>query len=238
MDAAQEPAFVLDSLEDRFVAANPSGCAMLGYAHHELLETPISRIHPGELPQLHDFVARVLHDGQGATIALTCRTRSGTCLPAEMALQAFEDAGRVLVVALVRDRSEHRWRAEAAEAPHSRHSTAPGTLGETHESERRTSMVTTSLIVRLEAKAGREAELAAFLRDALPLVQAEPQTIAWFALHTGPSSFAIVDAFPDEEGRQAHLNGPVAAALLDRADDLLARPPEIEQVDVLAAKLP
>ena len=99
-------------------------------------------------------------------------------------------------------------------------------------------MVTTSLIVRLEAKVGLEAELASFLRDALPLVQAEPQTIAWFALQTGPSSFAIVDAFPDEQGRGAHLNGPVAAALLARAAELLIEPPEIQQVDVLAAKLP
>ena len=99
-------------------------------------------------------------------------------------------------------------------------------------------MVTTSLIVRLEAKVGSEAELVAFLRDALPLVRAEPQTIAWFALRSGPSSFAIVDAFPDEQGRQAHLDGPVAAALLERADDLLAGPPEIQQLDVLAAKLP
>jgi quinol monooxygenase YgiN len=99
-------------------------------------------------------------------------------------------------------------------------------------------MVTTSLIVRLEAKAGREAELAAFLRDALPLVQAEPETIAWFALRTNASSFAIVDVFPDEQGRQAHLNGPVAAALFERADDLLAGPPEIQELNVLAAKLP
>jgi PAS domain S-box-containing protein len=238
MATAREPAFVLDPREDRFIAANPSGCAMLGYTRSELLETPISRIHAGEVPQLHDFVARVLNCGQGTTIALTCRTRQGTCLPAEMALQAFEHDGRILVVALVRDRSEHRLPPAAAEAPHSRHSAAPETLGETNWSERRSSMVTTSLIVRLEAKAGNEAELAAFLRDAQPLVQAEPQTIAWFALKTGPTSFAIVDAFTDEEGRQAHLNGPVAAALLDRTDELLARRPEIEQLDVLAAKLP
>jgi quinol monooxygenase YgiN len=99
-------------------------------------------------------------------------------------------------------------------------------------------MVTTGLIVRLEAKAGKENELAAFLRDALPLVQDEPETVAWFALRTGSSSFAIVDAFPDEAGRQAHLAGPVAAALLANADALLAAPPEIGHADVLAAKLP
>jgi quinol monooxygenase YgiN len=99
-------------------------------------------------------------------------------------------------------------------------------------------MVTTGLMVRLEAKAGKEAELAAFLQSALPLVQDEPQTIAWFAVELGPSSFAIFDVFPDEAGRQAHLNGLVAAALMDKADELLAAPPEIQQLDVLAAKLP
>jgi quinol monooxygenase YgiN len=99
-------------------------------------------------------------------------------------------------------------------------------------------VVTTGLIVRLEAKAGKEEELAEFLQGALPLVEAEPQTIAWFALRAGPSSFAIVDVFPDQEGRQAHLEGAVAAALIGRADELLAQPPEIQQVDVLAAKLP
>ncbi len=99
-------------------------------------------------------------------------------------------------------------------------------------------MVTKSLIVRLEAKAGQEETVAGFLRDALPLVEAEQGTVAWFALRTGHSSFAIVDAFPDDEARRAHLNGQVAAALLARAEDLLAEPPEIAHVDVLAAKLP
>lgn len=99
-------------------------------------------------------------------------------------------------------------------------------------------MVTTALIVHLEARAGKEDELAAFLEEALPLVQDEPMTTAWFALRSGPSSFAIVDAFPDEEGRMAHLNGAVAAALGTRADDLLAEPPDIRPAGVLAAKLP
>ena len=99
-------------------------------------------------------------------------------------------------------------------------------------------MVTTGLIVRLEAKAGKENEVAAFLRDALPLVQDEPQTVAWFAVKVGASSFAIVDVFPDTDGRQAHLDGAVAAALLERASELLAEPPQIEHVEVLAAKLP
>jgi quinol monooxygenase YgiN len=99
-------------------------------------------------------------------------------------------------------------------------------------------MVTTGLIVRLEAKAGMEEELASFLRDALPLVQREPETVAWLALRTGTTSFAIVDAFPDDAARQAHLDGAVATALLGREQELLAEPPEIEHVDVLAAKLP
>jgi len=101
-------------------------------------------------------------------------------------------------------------------------------------------MVTKGLIVRLEAKAGREDDLAAFLHGALPLVQEEPQTVAWFAVRSAASSssFAIVDVFPDDEGRQAHLDGAVAAALVERANELLAESPAIEHVDVLAAKLP
>jgi quinol monooxygenase YgiN len=99
-------------------------------------------------------------------------------------------------------------------------------------------MVTTALIVRLEARAGREAELAAFLQDALPLVEEEPETVAWLAVRASDVSFAIVDAFPDEAGRDAHLAGQVAAALLARAGELLAAPPEIQPVEVLAAKLP
>ena len=78
-------------------------------------------------------------------------------------------------------------------------------------------MVTTGLIVRLDAQPGKEEELAMFLVDALPLVASEPQTVAWFALKTSDSSFAIVDVFPDEAGRQAHLDGPVAAALIEKA---------------------
>jgi quinol monooxygenase YgiN len=98
-------------------------------------------------------------------------------------------------------------------------------------------MVTTGLIVRLTAKAGKVDELAAFLRDALPLVQDEPDTVAWLAVKIGGASFAIIDTFPDEQGRQAHLDGPVAAALLTRAGELLEAQPQIEYVDVLAAKL-
>lgn len=106
--AAPDPAFVFDPHEDRFVATNAAGSAVLGYSPAELLATPISRIHPAELPQLQDFVGRVLRDGHGTTIALTCRTRSGGYLPTEMALHTFQYEGRVYVLALIRDRSNHR----------------------------------------------------------------------------------------------------------------------------------
>ena len=99
-------------------------------------------------------------------------------------------------------------------------------------------MVTTGLIARLEPRAGKEDDVAQFLFDALPLVQQEPQTVAWFAVKIGRSSFAIVDVFPDEDGRRAHLAGPVAATLLEKAEELLAEPPALEEVDVIAAKLP
>ena len=77
-----------------------------------------------------------------------------------------------------------------------------------------------------------------FLRSALPLVNEEPGTIAWFAVRLGKSSFAIFDAFADEDGRDAHLSGKVAAALMARADELFASPPQINKLDVLASKLP
>jgi quinol monooxygenase YgiN len=99
-------------------------------------------------------------------------------------------------------------------------------------------MVKVALFVRLEAKPGKEAEVADFLRGGLALVEEEPATTAWFGIQLGPSTFGIFDAFPDDAGRQAHLNGRVAAALMASAADLLAQPPSIEMVDVLAAKLP
>ena len=99
-------------------------------------------------------------------------------------------------------------------------------------------MVTTGLLVRLEAKAGKTEALARFLRAALPLADKEPETIAWFALALGAGAFVIFDVFPDEEGRRAHLDGPVAAALMEKAEELLAKPPLIEHVEVLAAKTP
>lgn len=99
-------------------------------------------------------------------------------------------------------------------------------------------MTTVGLFVRLEAKPGKEAEVESFLKGGLQLVQDEPGTCAWFGIHLGPSTFGIFDAFPDEQGRQAHLTGKVAAALMAKAPELLATPPVIEKVDVLASKLP
>jgi quinol monooxygenase YgiN len=99
-------------------------------------------------------------------------------------------------------------------------------------------MVNVALFVRLEAKPGKEADVENFLRAGLPIVQEEPATTVWFALRLGPSTFAIYDAFPDESGRQAHLSGRVAAALMEKAPELLAQPPTIEKADILATKLP
>jgi PAS domain S-box-containing protein len=109
-DDAGDAAFVLDPREDRFVAANAVGCALLGYPLEELLETPVSRIHPGELAQLQEFVARVLRSGHDSTILLTCRTRARAYLPVEMSLTRLDQGDRAYVLGLVRDRSEHRQR--------------------------------------------------------------------------------------------------------------------------------
>ena len=98
--------------------------------------------------------------------------------------------------------------------------------------------VQVALWVRLEAKPGKEQAVAEFLRGGLSLVEQEPATTAWFGVQLGPSSFGIFDAFPNEAGRQAHLTGAVAAALMANAQELLAQPPEIKKIDVLAAKLP
>ncbi|MDB5032775.1 MAG: antibiotic biosynthesis monooxygenase [Chlorobi bacterium] len=99
-------------------------------------------------------------------------------------------------------------------------------------------MITVGLFVRLEAKPGKEADVEKFLKGGLALVQDEPATTAWFAIRLGPSTFGIFDAFPDEAGRQAHLSGRVAEALMAQASELFSESPSIEQADVLAAKLP
>jgi quinol monooxygenase YgiN len=98
-------------------------------------------------------------------------------------------------------------------------------------------MVKVGLFVRLEAKPGKEKDVETFLRGGRALVDQEPGTTAWFAIRLGPSTFGIFDVFQDEKGRQAHLSGEVAKALMAKASELFAKPPAIEKADVLAAKL-
>lgn len=95
-----------------------------------------------------------------------------------------------------------------------------------------------ALLVRLEARPGKEADVAHLLQSGLAIVREEHGTPYWFALRLGPTTFGIFDAFADDAARQAHLAGRLAAALMARAPDLLAEAPAIERVDVLAAKLP
>lgn len=97
-------------------------------------------------------------------------------------------------------------------------------------------MITLALFARLEAKPGKEAEVAAFLATGLALANQEASTPIWFALRLSPSTFGVFDAFADEAGRQAHLNGPIAAALMAKAPDLFASPPSIEPIEVLGLK--
>ena len=93
-----------------------------------------------------------------------------------------------------------------------------------------------ALFVKLKAKAGKEADVEAFLNSGLDLVNDEPLTKTWYAIKFDDSTFGIFDSFEGDEGRDAHLNGKVAEALMANADALLAEPPSIEKVDVLAAK--
>jgi quinol monooxygenase YgiN len=98
-------------------------------------------------------------------------------------------------------------------------------------------MITRALFVRLEAKTGREQEVESFLHSALDIVDTEDRTPLWFALRFGQSTFGIFDAFPDEDAREAHLSGQVAAGLKEKAPELLAQEPAIERIDVLAGKI-
>jgi quinol monooxygenase YgiN len=98
-------------------------------------------------------------------------------------------------------------------------------------------MVKVGLLARIVAKPGKEQEVESLLTGALALAQAESATTVWFAIKLGPATFGIFDAFADDAGRQAHLSGQIAAALMAKAPELLAEPPKIESVDILAAKL-
>jgi quinol monooxygenase YgiN len=99
-------------------------------------------------------------------------------------------------------------------------------------------MYAVALFARLEAKAGKENEVAKFLETGLALANQEVTTPIWFALRLGPTTFGVFDAFANESGRQAHLNGPIAKALMAQAPELFSKPPLIEQIEVLGVKLP
>lgn len=99
-------------------------------------------------------------------------------------------------------------------------------------------MVNVGILARVVAKPGKEAEVEGFLKSALPLAEAEAATAVWFAIKLGPREFGIFDAFATDDGRKAHLAGAIAQALMAKAEELLAEPPRIELVDVLATKLP
>lgn len=93
-----------------------------------------------------------------------------------------------------------------------------------------------ALLARVEAKPGKENDVLNFLKSALPLAQAEQDTVKWYALKIGPSTFGIFDTFETEDGRKAHLSGKIAEALMANASELLAKPPVIEHVELLAIK--
>src|SRR2546427_12844853 len=104
---ANEPAYVMDPQHDRILAANDAGCAMLGYTREELLETPISRLHPAELAELQELLERVLREGRVSTIKLTCRTKRGTFLPTEISLYGFVPRGHIQILGLGQERRQH-----------------------------------------------------------------------------------------------------------------------------------
>jgi two-component system, chemotaxis family, sensor kinase Cph1 len=107
-ERTDEPAYLMDPREGRILDANDAGCRMLGYTRAELLETPISRIHPAELAELSQLLERVLRDQRASTIRLTCRTKQGTFLPTEISLHAVQLGGALRILGLVQDRSQHR----------------------------------------------------------------------------------------------------------------------------------
>jgi len=107
-EESRDAVFIADPREDRILDANPAASRLLGYTREEFMVTPISQIHPHELPQMRAFLDGALRDGVNWTIERACRTKSGTFLPTEIELFALDSGGRVYVISLVRDRSEHR----------------------------------------------------------------------------------------------------------------------------------
>ena len=109
-ERSNEAAYVMDPEHGCVLDANDAGCALLGYTRAELLEIAIAEIHPAELAELSELLERALRDARASTIRLTCRTKDGTFLPTEISLHAFEIGGRLRILGLVQDRSEHRQR--------------------------------------------------------------------------------------------------------------------------------
>jgi len=97
-------------------------------------------------------------------------------------------------------------------------------------------MVRKALWAELNAKPGKEKELEDFLKSALPLAEREKDTVSWYAVKMGPASFGIFDTFADDTGRQAHLNGEIAKALMSKGKELLASEPKIHQIEIIASK--
>lgn len=93
-----------------------------------------------------------------------------------------------------------------------------------------------ALLARLEAKAGKENEVEEFIKSSLPLAVEEIDTLKWYGLKINENTFGIFDTFTTEDGRQGHLKGKIAAALMANAATLLAKDPVIEFVDLLAVK--
>ena len=107
-EESRDAVFITDPREDRILDANAAASRLLGYTREEFMVTPISQIHPHELPQMRAFLDDALREGVNWTIEMACRTKSGTFLPTEIELLALDSGGRVYVISLVRDRSEHR----------------------------------------------------------------------------------------------------------------------------------
>jgi quinol monooxygenase YgiN len=99
-------------------------------------------------------------------------------------------------------------------------------------------MPTLALYAHLKAKPGKAAELESFLKSARPLAAQEPGTITWYAFEESTGAYGIFDTFETESARQAHLDGPIAKALMEKASELLAEPPSIHKIRLLADKIP
>jgi quinol monooxygenase YgiN len=97
-------------------------------------------------------------------------------------------------------------------------------------------MLKFAFYVHLEAKLGKEAEIETMLKSAMPLAMKEPETKTWYAFAESPGHYGIFDTFETEAARQAHLDGQIAKILMEKADELLAKPPAIHKINVLASK--